>query len=149
MTKPNVTAPPIVKRILWMIVLFTASFHILSFVFHLKPEKILVAQTNKDTLANHYHRLDDNIPSVYAEDGNTTTTHINTIKSINLIGERHSGTKWITSQLDDCFGDQIAVKNRYTRYKHWFQYNDESEDDIGYEQYIRICSIRNGRKQTW
>jgi hypothetical protein len=46
------------------------------------------------------------------------------IKKINLIGERHSGTKWITSHLEDCFGDQAEVLNRYTRYKHWFQYED-------------------------
>ena len=133
MTKPTATAPPLVKKILWIIVSLTASCHIISFVFHLKPKKILVVQTTKDTLANHYHRLDNNIiPSVYAEERNTTTIHINTIKSINLIGERHSGTKWITSQLDDCFGDRIDVKNRYTRYKHWFQYNDISEDDMYY-----------------
>ena len=46
------------------------------------------------------------------------------IKTISLVGERHSGTKWITSQLVDCFGDQVKVLNRYTRYKHWFQYED-------------------------
>ena len=134
MTKPTITAPSLVKKILWIIVSLTASCHIISFVFHLKPEKILVAQTNKDTNAIHHHRADDNILSDYAvaEDENTTTTHSKTIKSINLIGERHSGTKWITSQLDDCFGDRIDVKNRYTRYKHWFQYNDISEDDTYY-----------------
>lgn len=46
------------------------------------------------------------------------------IKTINLIGERHSGTKWITSHIEDCFQDQVKVLNRYTRYKHWFQYED-------------------------
>lgn len=46
------------------------------------------------------------------------------IKTINLIGERHSGTKYMTSHLEDCFGDQVKVLNRYTRYKHWFQYED-------------------------
>lgn len=29
--------------------------------------------------------------------------------TINLIGERHSGTNWITDHLVDCFGDQIQV----------------------------------------
>ena len=29
--------------------------------------------------------------------------------TINLIGERHSGTNWITNHLVDCFGDQIEV----------------------------------------
>ena len=31
------------------------------------------------------------------------------VTSINLIGERHSGTNWITDHLVDCFGDQITV----------------------------------------
>ena len=29
--------------------------------------------------------------------------------TINLIGERHSGTNWITNHLVDCFGDQVQV----------------------------------------
>ena len=29
--------------------------------------------------------------------------------TIHLIGERHSGTNWITDHLMDCFGDQIEV----------------------------------------
>ena len=29
--------------------------------------------------------------------------------TINLIGERHSGTNWITDHLVDCFGGQIEV----------------------------------------
>jgi hypothetical protein len=52
---------------------------------------------------------------------------IKTLKSINLIGERNSGTKWITSHLTECFGDQIIVNNRYTRWKHWFQYDDDKD----------------------
>ena len=31
--------------------------------------------------------------------------------TINLIGERHSGTNWITDHLIDCFGDQIQVSS--------------------------------------
>ena len=31
------------------------------------------------------------------------------VSTINLIGERHSGTNWITDHLRDCFGDQIEV----------------------------------------
>ena len=27
--------------------------------------------------------------------------------TINLIGERHSGTKWITNHLIDCFGERF------------------------------------------
>ena len=50
------------------------------------------------------------------------------LESINLIGERHSATKWITSHLQNCFGDQVQVVDRYTRYKHWFQYDDKEGD---------------------
>lgn len=44
--------------------------------------------------------------------------------SIILIGERHSGTNWITDHLVDCFGDQINVEPHFTRFKHWFQVDD-------------------------
>ncbi|KAL7529313.1 hypothetical protein ACHAXR_002894 [Thalassiosira sp. AJA248-18] len=46
------------------------------------------------------------------------------ITSINLIGERHSGTNWITAHLEECFGGQIPVETEFTRYKHWFQFDD-------------------------
>jgi hypothetical protein len=46
------------------------------------------------------------------------------ILTIHLIGERHCGTKWITKHIEDCFGSQVTVLNRYTRFKHWFQYDD-------------------------
>ena len=47
-------------------------------------------------------------------------------KRIFLLGERHSGTKWITSELRRCFqdGPGIEVSNHLTRWKHWFQSND-------------------------
>jgi hypothetical protein len=32
------------------------------------------------------------------------------VSTINLVGERHSGTNWITDHLVDCFGDQIQVR---------------------------------------
>jgi len=50
------------------------------------------------------------------------------ITSINLIGERHSATKYMTNHLQECFGDQIGVFNRYTRWKHWFQYDDRATE---------------------
>ena len=31
------------------------------------------------------------------------------VTSITLIGERHSGTNWITDDLNDCFGDDLIV----------------------------------------
>ena len=51
------------------------------------------------------------------------TTNNKTVEKIILLGERHSGTNWITDYLTSCF--DIKVDNHYKRYKHWFQ-----EDDI-------------------
>ena len=33
-----------------------------------------------------------------------------TVQQIILLGERHSGTNWITDYLVDCFGDDIKVR---------------------------------------
>jgi hypothetical protein len=41
--------------------------------------------------------------------------------TLHLIGERHSGTKWMTKHLNECFGKSIEVSPRLTRWKHWFQ----------------------------
>lgn len=43
-----------------------------------------------------------NGPVIYKHDGPVST--------INLVGERHSGTNWITDHLVDCFGDKIQVR---------------------------------------
>ncbi|KAL7520358.1 hypothetical protein ACHAWX_005085 [Stephanocyclus meneghinianus] len=58
-----------------------------------------------------------NGPVIYKHDGPVST--------INLVGERHSGTNWITDHLVDCFGDKIQVQTNFTRFKHWFQIDDE------------------------
>jgi len=50
--------------------------------------------------------------------------HMGPVTSINLLGERHSGTNWITDHLVDCFGDRIKVETSFTRFKHWFQIDD-------------------------
>mmetsp|Transcript_30499 Transcript_30499/g.64256 ORF Transcript_30499/g.64256 Transcript_30499/m.64256 type:complete len:426 (+) Transcript_30499:224-1501(+) len=55
-------------------------------------------------------------PVIYEQEGPVST--------ISLIGERHSGTNWITDHLEDCFGDQIKVETAFTRFKHWFQFDD-------------------------
>jgi len=39
---------------------------------------------------------------------------------IAVIGERHSGTRWISSLLQNCFHDNLVVP-RLTRWKHLFQ----------------------------
>mmetsp|Transcript_35621 Transcript_35621/g.76886 ORF Transcript_35621/g.76886 Transcript_35621/m.76886 type:complete len:168 (+) Transcript_35621:450-953(+) len=50
-----------------------------------------------------------------------TTEPIPPAKQIILLGERHSGTNWITDHLADCFEQDIDVTNQYARFKHWFQ----------------------------
>ena len=42
--------------------------------------------------------------------------------SLHLIGERHSGTNWMTRELKRCFPD-AGLKTRLSRWKHWFQAN--------------------------
>jgi hypothetical protein len=46
--------------------------------------------------------------------------------SIHLIAERHSGSKWITAHLNECFGKHpgVHIRSGLTRWKHWFQENN-------------------------
>lgn len=46
------------------------------------------------------------------------------IKSISILGERNSGTRWIYGHLGLCFNHTIPVLRSLSRYKHWFQYDD-------------------------
>ena len=52
----------------------------------------------------------------------TTSLPMEPVQQIILLGERHSGTNWITDHLAECF--DIKVGNTYKRYKHWFQEED-------------------------
>ena len=36
-----------------------------------------------------------------------------TVQQVILLGERHSGTNWITDYLVDCFGDEIKVRFKW------------------------------------
>jgi hypothetical protein len=52
--------------------------------------------------------------------------------TIHLIAERHSGSKWITAHLTECFGRHMSgdsgggvhIRTGLTRWKHWFQENN-------------------------
>lgn len=46
--------------------------------------------------------------------------HLSPSMQISLIGERHSGTTWITNELRKCF-PTLDVKPKLVRWKHWFQ----------------------------
>ena len=52
-----------------------------------------------------------------------------TIKSIHFIGERHSGTTWMYNHLRRCFGEDLPVHMGFTRFKHWFQYNNTAMEE--------------------
>ena len=41
--------------------------------------------------------------------------------TIHVLGERHSGTKWITQHLFDCFNHSAQIRRGLTRWKHWFR----------------------------
>jgi len=70
--------------------------------------------------------------SAAEEADKSTTKNERQISTIHLIGERHCGTKWITKHLKECFGSQVTVMDRYTRFKHWFQYKEEITDTYHY-----------------
>lgn len=46
------------------------------------------------------------------------------IKVVALIGERNSGTNWMSGELNGCFGKELKIHRTLTRFKHWFQYDD-------------------------
>lgn len=61
--------------------------------------------------------------SKFSPAGSTT----NGIRQISIIGERHSGTRWLYEHIGECFNHSIPVKRHLTRYKHWFQYQNSSK----------------------
>jgi hypothetical protein len=45
------------------------------------------------------------------------------LKMISLLGERNSGTRWISNHLQECFSSSVKVEHRLVRHKHWFQHD--------------------------
>ena len=65
------------------------------------------------------------------------------VKSLHLIGERHSGTRWVYQHLNECFNTSVVtVSDKLTRWKHWFQYEDENQVDAFADLYV-IAMFRN------
>lgn len=63
------------------------------------------------------------------------------VKTIALIGERNSGTTWMTSELKKCFAsDEIEVKVGLTRDKHWFQADDST---VPRKSTVVVAQFRN------
>lgn len=69
-----------------------------------------------------------------------------TIKSISLLGERNSGTRWIYAHLGTCFNHTIPVHRSLSRYKHWFQYDDASKIP---KHTLAIAMFRDPITWTW
>eukprot|EP00804_Cyclotella_cryptica_P016976 CCRYP_001902-RC/>CCRYP_001902-RC protein AED:0.33 eAED:0.33 QI:0/1/0/1/1/1/2/0/345 len=68
-------------------------------------------------------------PIIYKTDIGHESNHaweqeLEPVEKIVLLGERHSGTNWITYHLQDCFSHGIQVTPHYSRFKHWFQKED-------------------------
>jgi len=68
-----------------------------------------------------------------------------TIKSISLLGERNSGTRWIYGHLELCFNHTIPVRRSLSRYKHWFQYDDSKIP----KHTLSIAMFRDPMSWTW
>mmetsp|Transcript_8987 Transcript_8987/g.21874 ORF Transcript_8987/g.21874 Transcript_8987/m.21874 type:complete len:351 (-) Transcript_8987:318-1370(-) len=68
------------------------------------------------------------------------------IKSISLLGERSSGTRWIYGHLGLCFNHTIPVHRSLSRYKHWFQYDDASKIP---SDTLSIAMFRDPMTWTW
>jgi len=60
------------------------------------------------------------------DEAGKSSIHAPPVQQIILLGERHSGTNWINDHLEDCFNENIKVSPIYTRFKHWFQDDDDS-----------------------
>ena len=91
-----------------------------------KPKGIDTSTFYDDITDTEYESVNDNDTANSVSSDNRL--QILDIKRINLIGERHCGTKFMTKHLEECFGDQVEVLNRYTRWKHWFQFDDRVSD---------------------
>lgn len=65
--------------------------------------------------------------SLDANEPNNPNDPNDPIKTISLIGEHNSGTTWTFKVLQQCFGELFTIKNRLTRHKHWFQFDDNKK----------------------
>lgn len=58
-------------------------------------------------------------------------------KTLHILGERHSGARWLHTHLNECFNHSITVTEKLTRWKHWFQY----EEDIDAFNDLHVVTI--------
>jgi len=63
------------------------------------------------------------------------------VKTISLIGERNSGTKFLVKELQECFKDyDISIRRDFSRPKHWFQKADPYRS---YETTLLVAIFRD------
>ena len=64
-----------------------------------------------DATSHNYKIMEEISPTAAYAKGPVIHNHIGPVTSINLIGERHSGTNWITDHLKDCVS--LCLKPEY------------------------------------
>ena len=83
-------------------------------------------------------------PSIFVDKTGIKQSRENKNKTLHLylIGERHSGTKWIGNELVECFPDMQPNSN-FARHKHWFQDEHLVEDRLQHHPAIVVIMFRN------
>ncbi len=64
------------------------------------------------------------------------------IERVALLGERNTGTRWMSSELSKCF-PTLNVQPRLVRWKHWFQHDLPHTDGSPQETTLVIAQFRN------
>lgn len=64
------------------------------------------------------------------------------VERIALLGERNTGTRWMTTELAKCF-PTLNVQPRLVRWKHWFQHDLPHTDGSPQETTLVVAQFRN------
>ena len=83
------------------------------------PSSILLMNWN--IVASESSSQIDSRPSLRNKPEQTPAIFRQKRPTIHVLGERHSGTKWITQHLVDCFNQTAQIRRGLTRWKHWFR----------------------------
>jgi hypothetical protein len=85
----------------------------------------------------HYERASVNELDTPATTNRTSAPEL----SLHLIGERHSGTKWMSEYLQICF-PSVDFSNNPFRWKHWFQ-DETLPDKHGGTRLVVVAQFRH------
>lgn len=97
---------------------------------------------------NHRHNDKEGISKIGNKDEslicnkyvNPTVFNRSPVMEISLLGERNTGTNWVTALLSKCFPG-IKTSARLVRWKHWFQDDDSNENER--QKTLVIAMFRN------